>query len=77
MRMGQPSARLPVASRGMQSPTAIVSVTSPRSCRRGLIVRTAGPYGNVVRLIPPDTIEDGLLDEGLDLLEEALAATAG
>ena len=41
---------------------------------RGLIVLTAGTYGNVVRLLPPVTIEDGLLDEGLDLLEEAVAA---
>jgi 4-aminobutyrate aminotransferase / (S)-3-amino-2-methylpropionate transaminase / 5-aminovalerate transaminase len=38
---------------------------------------TAGTYGNVVRLLPPITIEDPLLDEGLDLLEEAFAATAG
>jgi 4-aminobutyrate aminotransferase/(S)-3-amino-2-methylpropionate transaminase len=44
---------------------------------RGLIVLTAGTYGNVVRLLPPVTIEDGLLDEGIDLLEEAVAATAG
>jgi 4-aminobutyrate aminotransferase/(S)-3-amino-2-methylpropionate transaminase len=44
---------------------------------RGLIVLTAGTYGNVVRLLPPITIDDDLLDEGLDLLEEAFAATAG
>ena len=44
---------------------------------QGLIVLTAGTYGNVVRLLPPVTIEDGLLDEGLSLLEEALAATTG
>jgi 4-aminobutyrate aminotransferase/(S)-3-amino-2-methylpropionate transaminase len=44
---------------------------------RGVIVLTAGTYGNVVRLLPPVTIEDGLLDEGLDLLEEAVAQTAG
>jgi 4-aminobutyrate aminotransferase / (S)-3-amino-2-methylpropionate transaminase / 5-aminovalerate transaminase len=44
---------------------------------RGLIVLTAGTYGNVLRLLPPVTIDDGLLDEGLGLLEEAVAATAG
>ena len=39
-----------------------------RDRRRGLrtvsIVLTAGTYGNVVRLLPPLTIEDGLLAEG-------------
>jgi 4-aminobutyrate aminotransferase/(S)-3-amino-2-methylpropionate transaminase len=44
---------------------------------RGLIVLTAGTYGNVVRLLPPVTIDDGLLDEGIGLLEEAVAVTAG
>jgi 4-aminobutyrate aminotransferase/(S)-3-amino-2-methylpropionate transaminase len=39
---------------------------------RGLIVLTAGTYGNVVRLLPPITIDDALLDDGLDLLDEAL-----
>jgi 4-aminobutyrate aminotransferase/(S)-3-amino-2-methylpropionate transaminase len=44
---------------------------------RGVIVLTAGTYGNVVRLLPPLTIEDDLLEEGLDLLEEAVAAAIG
>ena len=44
---------------------------------RGVIVLTAGTYGNVVRLLPPITIEDGLLEEGLDLLDEALAVATG
>ena len=43
----------------------------------GLLVLTAGTYGNVVRLLPPITIEDGLLDEALDVLDEAIAAAAG
>jgi 4-aminobutyrate aminotransferase/(S)-3-amino-2-methylpropionate transaminase len=44
---------------------------------RGVIVLTAGTYGNVVRLLPPITIDDGLLEEGLDLLGEALAVSTG
>jgi 4-aminobutyrate aminotransferase/(S)-3-amino-2-methylpropionate transaminase len=44
---------------------------------RGVIVLTAGTYGNVVRLLPPITIDDGLLEEGLDLLDEALAVATG
>jgi 4-aminobutyrate aminotransferase/(S)-3-amino-2-methylpropionate transaminase len=42
--------------------------------RQGLIVLKAGTYDNVVRLLPPLTIEDGLVEEGLGLLEKALAA---
>ena len=44
---------------------------------RGVIVLTAGTYGNVVRLLPPITIDDGLLEEGLDLLDEALVVATG
>ncbi len=33
----------------------------------------AGTYDNVVRLLPPLTIRDELLAEGLDVLEKALA----
>jgi 4-aminobutyrate aminotransferase/(S)-3-amino-2-methylpropionate transaminase len=41
---------------------------------QGLIVLTAGTYGNVLRLLPPLVMPDHLLDEGLSILEEALAA---
>jgi 4-aminobutyrate aminotransferase-like enzyme len=43
---------------------------------RGLLLLSCGLYGNVIRLLPPLTIADGELDEGLGLLEEALAAAA-
>ncbi|SIO88148.1 4-aminobutyrate--2-oxoglutarate transaminase [Nocardiopsis sp. JB363] len=41
---------------------------------RGLVLLSAGTYGNVIRMLPPLVIGDDLLHEGLDLLEEALAA---
>jgi 4-aminobutyrate aminotransferase/(S)-3-amino-2-methylpropionate transaminase len=41
---------------------------------RGVIVLTAGTYGNVVRLLPPLTIEEPLLADGLDVLEQAVDA---
>jgi len=47
-----------------------------RALERGVIVLSAGTYGNVVRLLPPITIDEGLLAEGLDLLTEAVAETA-
>jgi 4-aminobutyrate aminotransferase/(S)-3-amino-2-methylpropionate transaminase len=39
----------------------------------GVVVLTAGTYGNVFRFLPPLTIGDDLLNEGLDVLEEQLA----
>jgi 4-aminobutyrate aminotransferase / (S)-3-amino-2-methylpropionate transaminase / 5-aminovalerate transaminase len=38
---------------------------------RGLVLLSAGMYGNVIRILVPLTIEDELLDRGLGLLEEA------
>jgi 4-aminobutyrate aminotransferase/(S)-3-amino-2-methylpropionate transaminase len=40
---------------------------------RGLLLLSCGLYGNVLRLLPPLTIADEELDEGLGLLDEALA----
>jgi 4-aminobutyrate aminotransferase / (S)-3-amino-2-methylpropionate transaminase / 5-aminovalerate transaminase len=45
---------------------------------RGLILLSSGTYGNVVRVLAPLTIEDAVLDEGLEVMGEALAeAVAG
>jgi 4-aminobutyrate aminotransferase len=41
---------------------------------RGLVLLSCGLYGNVIRLLPPLTIADDELDEGLAILEESLAA---
>ena len=40
---------------------------------RGLLLLACGMYGNVIRLLAPLTIEDDVLDEGLSVLEDALA----
>jgi 4-aminobutyrate aminotransferase / (S)-3-amino-2-methylpropionate transaminase / 5-aminovalerate transaminase len=42
----------------------------------GVLVLTAGSYGNVLRFLPPLVISDELLDDGLGVLEKALAAQA-
>jgi 4-aminobutyrate aminotransferase/(S)-3-amino-2-methylpropionate transaminase len=39
--------------------------------RQGLVVLTAGTYGNVLRFLPPLVIPDALLAEGLDILDAA------
>jgi 4-aminobutyrate aminotransferase / (S)-3-amino-2-methylpropionate transaminase / 5-aminovalerate transaminase len=40
---------------------------------QGVVVLKAGTYDNVIRLLPPLTIGEDLLGEGLDVLEKALA----
>jgi 4-aminobutyrate aminotransferase/(S)-3-amino-2-methylpropionate transaminase len=46
-----------------------------QSChKQGLLVLSAGTYGNVIRLLPPLVISDDLLEEGLDILETAIQA---
>ncbi|MBU9762627.1 4-aminobutyrate--2-oxoglutarate transaminase [Mycobacterium sp. TNTM28] len=43
---------------------------------RGLVVLTCGTYGNVLRFLPPLTMPDHLLDEGLDILAAVLRENA-
>lgn len=40
---------------------------------RGLVTLTCGTFGNVFRFLPPLTIGDDLIAEGLDLFDEAFA----
>lgn len=42
--------------------------------RRGLILLTCGVHGNVIRFLPPITIENETFGEGLDLLEASMRA---
>ena len=44
--------------------------------RRGVVVLTCGTYGNVIRLLPPLVIGDDLLEDGMTVLAEAVAAVA-
>ena len=41
--------------------------------KQGLILLSCGTYGNVVRILVPLTASDAIVDEGLDMLEAALA----
>jgi 4-aminobutyrate aminotransferase/(S)-3-amino-2-methylpropionate transaminase len=44
---------------------------------RGLILLSSGTYGNVIRVLAPLTAPDEIVDEGLDVMEQALQAVAG
>lgn len=47
---------------------ALTARVARRAHAEGVIVLTCGTYGNVIRLLPPLTIPDDLLAEGLDVL---------
>jgi 4-aminobutyrate aminotransferase/(S)-3-amino-2-methylpropionate transaminase len=45
--------------------------------KRGVILLSAGTLGNVIRVLVPLTVEDAVLQEGLDVMEEAFKAALG
>jgi 4-aminobutyrate aminotransferase/(S)-3-amino-2-methylpropionate transaminase len=47
-----------------------------RALELGLVVLTCGSHGQTVRILAPLTAAPALIDEGLDLLEQALAGEA-
>ena len=50
---------------------------SPEFCyKHGLITITAGTFNNVIRILVPLVISDAQFDEGLDVIEAAIAAVA-
>ncbi|TYK52303.1 4-aminobutyrate--2-oxoglutarate transaminase [Actinomadura decatromicini] len=57
---------------GTKDPDPDLTARVARRCHeRGLLVLTAGTYGNVLRFLPPLVISDGLLAEGLAVLDAA------
>jgi len=54
---------------------ALTAAVAKASTAQGVIVLTCGTYGNVIRFLPPLSITDDLLHEGLDVVAAALAAS--
>ena len=62
---------------GSTDPDPVLTNAVAAACRlAGVIVLTCGTYGNVLRFLPPLSISDELLHEGLDVVAEALASSA-
>jgi 4-aminobutyrate aminotransferase / (S)-3-amino-2-methylpropionate transaminase / 5-aminovalerate transaminase len=58
-----------------KAPDAALTAAVAKACiAQGVIVLTCGTYGNVIRFLPPLSIPDALLNEGLDVVAEALAS---
>lgn len=63
-----------VKTRGTDEPDAdMTKKVLAKAREKGLILLSCGVYGNAIRLLAPLTASDDLLDEGLDILEQALA----
>jgi 4-aminobutyrate aminotransferase / (S)-3-amino-2-methylpropionate transaminase / 5-aminovalerate transaminase len=54
---------------------AFTTTVATAAREKGVIVLTCGTYGNVLRFLPPLTISDELLNEGLDVLADVFSAT--
>jgi 4-aminobutyrate aminotransferase/(S)-3-amino-2-methylpropionate transaminase len=60
-----------------RTPAPELTAAVNRHCHsQGVVTLTAGTFGNVLRFLPPLTISDELLHEGLDILEQAFVANA-
>ena len=54
---------------------AFTAAVANAAREQGVIVLTCGTYGNVLRFLPPLTISDDLLNEGLDVLADAFSSS--
>ncbi|TIP73755.1 MAG: 4-aminobutyrate--2-oxoglutarate transaminase [Mesorhizobium sp.] len=59
VKKGQPSAE-------------IANAVRLKALDKGLILLTCGVYGNVIRFLAPITIQDGVMNEALDILESSI-----
>lgn len=72
-----PDARASLRGRGMIqglccATPGLAKATAGAAFERGLVLETSGPEGEVIKLLPPLTIDDAALREGLALLDESL-----
>ncbi|HEY7282172.1 MAG TPA: 4-aminobutyrate--2-oxoglutarate transaminase [Actinomycetota bacterium] len=66
-----------VEDRSTKAPARGIAGRIIEECyREGVIVLKAGTYDNVIRLLPPLTIDERLFEEGLDVLDKAVAAAS-
>jgi 4-aminobutyrate aminotransferase/(S)-3-amino-2-methylpropionate transaminase len=66
-----------VTDRSSKTPDkALTSRLLAAALERGLILLSSGTYGNTVRILAPLTTPDEVVDEGLDVMEQALGAVA-
>jgi 4-aminobutyrate aminotransferase/(S)-3-amino-2-methylpropionate transaminase len=64
-----------VSERAAKTPDkALTQALLTAALQRGLILLSAGTYGNTIRVLAPLTTPDEIVEEGLDVMEQALEA---
>jgi 4-aminobutyrate aminotransferase/(S)-3-amino-2-methylpropionate transaminase len=59
---------------GSKDPNPAALASAIKYCQqKGVLILSAGTYGNVIRLLPPLVMPEHLLKEALEILDEALA----
>ena len=76
-----PEARPEVRGRGLiqglrLKPEGLAGQVSRAAFRRGLVVETAGPRDEVLKILPALVIDDAALERGLDIIASSLAEAA-
>ncbi|WP_148254393.1 4-aminobutyrate--2-oxoglutarate transaminase [Aidingimonas lacisalsi] len=67
-----------VSSKADHTPDAdLAGALCKKAREKGLILLSCGMYGNTIRFLMPITIEDKLLEEGLDIIEASLTELVG
>jgi 4-aminobutyrate aminotransferase/(S)-3-amino-2-methylpropionate transaminase len=67
-----------VVDRSSKTPDkALTARLLSAALERGLVLLSSGTYGNTVRVLAPLTAEEAIIDEGLAVMEHALAAAVG
>jgi 4-aminobutyrate aminotransferase / (S)-3-amino-2-methylpropionate transaminase / 5-aminovalerate transaminase len=62
---------------GTMEPDPEQTLALAKACHAdGVVVLTAGTFGNVLRFLPPLVMPEHLLTEALDIIEKAFAAQA-
>jgi 4-aminobutyrate aminotransferase/(S)-3-amino-2-methylpropionate transaminase len=60
---------------GSKEPNAEAQAAIIKYCiSKGVLILSAGTYANVIRLLPPLIIDEALLQDGLAVLDEAIAS---
>ncbi|MFM9269919.1 4-aminobutyrate--2-oxoglutarate transaminase [Halomonas elongata] len=76
--MGAMAAFDVVADKNAHSPDAeLAGALCKKAREKGLILLSCGMYGNTIRFLMPVTIEDAILEEGLDIIETCLKELVG
>lgn len=59
--------------RGIDMGSGEIASAVTRACfAQGLIIETSGPHDEIVKVLAPLTIDDAVLEDGLDILEQAI-----